>query len=606
MYLTAVFRRLGRPQLLLALLLSLGLVAAACSSGNNDDAADEETTEASLPACDFGESGPVVEPEGSSGEGELITSVSIAPGPHSVLTGVVEAEATDDVTLDVVASSDSGSVDVPTSPASTDHQVTVLGMTAETDYDVAVTATAADGTAETVDLTFSSGSLPADLPPVTTTVSEPGEMAPGVTLFNARWWGAGPDAECEPDRPDSQGWILGVDETGEVVWYYETTLEVTDVSTTPRGTLMVSIHDIIIREIDMLGNDLSELGTLVATDYVKKDLFGNVYVSDITEPTGIDSAHHELYELDNGNLLTISTEVIELDPAETEGLCDGVEDEDGNPIPDPTGVVGDVVVELTPEGEVVQEWAFSDYFDPIERQGSDLCVIGNPIAPPNWFYPDEEGLRDWTHANAAVLDEATNTLMVSSRHLDTIIGIRYADDASGPAGELLWDFSPKGGTLELTSGEFSLHGHAVEPQADGTILYYDNGNGRPGTDQGGGEAPNYSRAVRYSIDPATGTATQIWEHRDVTPEGTPQFAGFLGDADMLPNGNVLITHGGAATAAGLNYSRVVEVIPNYDGGEDTIVFDLTLGDRETLGFTAYRATRLPSLYFGEAALDPTA
>src|SRR5680860_1333621 len=91
MYLTAVFRRLGRPQLLLALLLSLGLVAAACSSGNNDDAADEETTEASLPACDFGESGPVVEPEGSSGEGELITSVSIAPGPHSVLTGVVEA-----------------------------------------------------------------------------------------------------------------------------------------------------------------------------------------------------------------------------------------------------------------------------------------------------------------------------------------------------------------------------------------------------------------------------------------------------------------------------------------------------------------------------------
>ena len=605
MNLTSTFRRFGRMQVFFATLLALVLVAAACSSSSNDDAADEPTTDSSLPACEVADTGPVVEPEGSTGEGELITSVAITPGPNSVLTGVVEAEATGDVTLDIVASAESGSIDVPTSPASADHEVAVLGMTAETDYDVAVTATAADGTTETVDLTFSSGSLPVDTPPLTTTVSVPGEMAPGITVFNVRWWGAGPDADCEPERPDDQGWILGVNETGEIVWYYQTTLEITDVSTTPRGTLLVSIHDIIIREIDMLGNDLSELGTLVATDFVKKDLFGNVYTSELTEPTDIDSSHHELYELGNGNLLTISTEIIELDPAEAEGLCDGVEDDDGNPIPDPAVVVGDVVTELTLSGEVVQEWRYSDYFDPIERPGSDMCTVGNPIAPPNWFYPQEDGPRDWTHANAAVVDEATNTLMVSARHLDSIIGIRYADDASGPAGELLWELGPDG-TLELTSGEFSLHGHAVEPQPDGTILYYDNGNDRPGTDQGGGEEPNYSRAVLYSIDPAAGTATQIWEHRDVTPEGTPLFVGFLGDADMLENGNILITHGGAATEAGLNYSRIVEVIPNYDGGEDTIVFDLTLGEKQDLGYTAYRAIRFASLYFGAAALDPTA
>ena len=44
--------------------------------------------------------------------------------------------------------------------------------------------------------------------------------------------------------------------------------------------------------------------------------------------------------------------------------------------------------------------------------------------------------------------------------------------------------------------------------------------------------------------------------------------------------------------------RRVEVGPaagqrsGVDGAEDRVVFDLTLGDRETLGFTAYRAERL--------------
>ena len=36
----------------------------------------------------------------------------------------------------------------------------------------------------------------------------------------------------------------------------------------------------------------------------------------------------------------------------------------------------------------------------------------------------------------------------------------------------------------------------------------------------------------------------------------------------------------------------MRVVPGADGAEDRVVFDLTLGDRETLGFTAYRAERL--------------
>jgi hypothetical protein len=242
----------------------------------------------------------------------------------------------------------------------------------------------------------------------------------------------------------------------------------------------------------------------------------------------------------------------------------------------------------------------TDYFDPLQRPGSDLCTPPIPLAPPNWFYEDRADLRDWTHANAAVVDEATNTLLVSLRHLDAVLGIRYQDDASGPAGELLWDLSSEGTLAMAPGGQYPLHGHAVEPQPDGTILYYDNGNGRPGTRSGGGDAADFSRAVLYRVDPVAGTVTQLWDHVDVTEEGRPVFAAFLSEADRLPNGDVLITHGGMLTADGAFHSRIVEVVPSSAGGgtgdEDRVVFHLVLGDREGDGWTAYRAERVESLY----------
>jgi len=75
------------------------------------------------------------------------------------------------------------------------------------------------------------------------------------------------------------------------------------------------------------------------------------------------------------------------------------------------------------------------------------------------------------------------------------------------------------------------------------------------------------------------------------------FAPFVGDADRLENGNVLIDHGGLMDANETSYTRLVEVTPGPapDGSEDSIVFDLTVGDGEQ-GWASYRADRLASLY----------
>jgi arylsulfate sulfotransferase len=595
-----------RRTALVALTATLVLTLVACDSGGGSEASPSSSSSTTLPACtDAGATTKVVEPKGSTGSGGIVSHASVEPGPVSVLTGIVRTTAAEPVSLDVVATAPSGTVTVPTTKAAPSQEVPLLGLLAETTYAVAVTATTAAGDSDTVNLTFSTGSLPKDLPPTTTKVSTPARMAPGITLFNTMPWGPAPKATCAPVQSKDAGWILGLDAGGEVVWYYKSEIGITDVSPTARGTLLVSMDDVLIREIDMLGNTLSELGTKVATDYVKKTVTGVRFVGPDTERIDIASAHHEVSELPDGNLLTITTAVVKLDPEAARGMCKGVEAQDGTPVPDPTAVVADTIVELTPAGEIVHEWPLRRYFDPISQPGSDMCAIGNPIAPPNWFYPDREGLRDWMHTNAAAVDTTTNTLLVSIRHLDTVIGIRYADDASGKSGDVLWKLSPKGGTLDLTSGDYAYHGHAIEPETGDRILYFDNGNGRPTGEKNGKPLPPYSRAVMYQLDRAAGTATQLWEHRDTTPEGTPENAVFLGDADLLPNGNVLITYGGAGTADGVFYSRFVEVVPDLANGNDTVVFDTTLGDRTTNGFTAYRADRIPSLYFDGLHLPPS-
>lgn len=138
-------------------------------------------------------------------------------------------------------------------------------------------------------------------------------------------------------------------------------------------------------------------------------------------------------------------------------------------------------------------------------------------------------------------------------------------------------------------------------------MIYDNGNERPSTSLDDPENLPYSRAVQYAIDVEEGTATQIWEHRADAP-GEAVYAPFVGDADMLEAGTVLITHGGlldppAHTPAAegvIPWARIIEV--DYDTGD--ILFDLHVKDpdRET-GWIVYRAERISTMYPPEYDLE---
>ncbi|MEE8106561.1 MAG: aryl-sulfate sulfotransferase [Planctomycetota bacterium] len=128
--------------------------------------------------------------------------------------------------------------------------------------------------------------------------------------------------------------------------------------------------------------------------------------------------------------------------------------------------------------------------------------------------------KDWTHSNAIVWDEARSILWMSVRALDRIIGIDYPS-----------------GNIRVTLGEDGLggeslmsHQHAVEVQEDGSLLYFDNGNRRD---------PPYSRVARIFWDETAGTVTQPYVF-DLPPD---YYSLALGDADRMPNGNILAVAG---------------------------------------------------------------
>ena len=523
-----------------------------------------------------------------------ITSAELGDHAVSAVSAELTVETEDATLVSVTVDGPGGVFEIPAGEAATTHTVPVVGMRAESDYTITVHAEPEDGgDADEMTLDWTTGALPDDLPPVSVASADPDRMAPGVTVFNAFAW----DPVPEGTPPGDAGFILAVDEEGHVVWYHRLLHQVLDVDTTPRGTFLVTAGESLIQEIDLHGSIVREWGTRVATEYAVKDLQGRPLSGEDTMPIDIDSAHHEVTELSTGNVMTLSTEVIELDPEDAARICPD------NP---EATIVGDIVVELSPEGDVVQEWPLSAVYDPALAPGTEMCIQGMPVAPPNWFYPGRGLTRDWTHANAIEVIEERNTLLVSLRHLDAIVALRYHDSKEGRAGQLLWSLGAAGSVA--LEGEPPRHQHAMEVADDGTLLLYDNGNMRPGTALVGGSEPPYSRAVRYQIDGDAGTARQVWEHRDRWADGRPVYTPFLGDVDLEPNGNVLITHGGGSSAAGGFLAKVVEVVPGSapDGSADEIVFDLLVGDGSAppaggpAGWSVYRAERLPSLYFARA------
>jgi len=213
--------------------------------------------------------------------------------------------------------------------------------------------------------------------------------------------------------------------------------------------------------------------------------------------------------------------------------------------------------EITPELDVVWSW---NLFDQVPPSGTkeELC-----------------------HGNHLQLDEAAGIVYYNCRW----VGLFKIERASG---NILWRL---GGTYDETSlgpGDFTFNppesqfsdAHEPELHDDGTLILYDNG----GYAMGGGGQNYHSRVLEYQLDQTAMTATRIWEFPgDFAVDAwytNNWYTPFWGDADPLPNGNILITAGVRSQSAS---TRIFEVTR---AGE--VVWEITF----PAGSGSYKAERL--------------
>jgi hypothetical protein len=495
----------------------------------------------------------------------------VEPGPVSTLSGVATITASEPVQLGIAAVAEDHEVRIPppAEPAAT-YELPLVGLRPDTTYDVRIDGSGeSDGAVE-----FATGSLPEDFPPLDLAIDRQ-RATPGLTLLSLKPWA---DPGSDAPGPLTGGYLAAVDDEGFVVWYHPTELGILDAHQVPGGDFLFTYDELAVRRIDVLGRPTGELAGRIAMEISPEDLFGNPRTTDAAVRIDTDSVHHDAGLTDRGTILLLSTEVRELSGPPQCG-------EGGDQAT--YSIIADVIVEVEQAtGEILGEWRLLDVFDPFERPGSELCIQGAPFAPPNIFYNGGGvDVRDWTHGNSVVLDEARNALIVSLRHFSSVVAIRYADDDEGPAGELLWELGLDG-TVPI-EGEPPSYQHAAEVLEDGSILVYDNGNQRTAGAQ-------RSRGVIYELDgsgtdPGSLAARQVWEH--VLADGDSEvFTAFLGDADALPDGRVLLTYGAIGDIGTGFTARIVEV-DRADGEE---VYDLTVGDAES-SWTVYRSQRIAGL-----------
>ncbi len=256
--------------------------------------------------------------------------------------------------------------------------------------------------------------------------------------------------------------------------------------------------------------------------YVEIDELGTVLTEVSDEELGVLGMHHEALVLPSGNIVVLAYSFQEVD----------------YPGAPNTLVAGDVVVEFTPQGDVVWSWNSFDHLDPMR--------ILEPIGSWTITHPQtQESAYDWTHANGVAYREDTDQFLLSLRHQDWLVAI---DRSSS---QIDWILGPDG-DFSLTDGTWFAHQHSPQWQPDGSLLVYDNAVEAPS----GPTTDALARAVRYELDLTEFTAAAVWEI-DAQDVSSP----FAGDANLLPDsGHYIVLDSTIQTEEGYR-PRLREVDP---------------------------------------------
>lgn len=335
-------------------------------------------------------------------------------------------------------------------------------------------------------------------------------MEPGITLLNPRIRAKGFD--------DSKfGMLAAIDSTGEIIWYYRCDSRISDFNFLPNKHISYMTADHRFIEIDLLGNVIKSWH---ASERPEGPVDNSIPIKSLT-------FHHDAMLLPNGNYLILGTDIKEIDDyytSETEVNAPRKRQQ----------VMGDVLIEFTPDGEIVWEWNAFEYLDPMR--------IGYNTFNKYWYSRGYPGVLDWTHANTVLFDSTDNTVIMNSRFLSSLTKINRD-------GSIKWIFGePSGLSQELieksiipVKGDWFWHQHSASFTPHGSILIFNNNLIRAWPFHQKDNTGN-SHAVEFQINEQELTAEQIWTSS--LPDIPGVQSGAMGDVDYLEKtGNVLVSYG---------------------------------------------------------------
>jgi arylsulfate sulfotransferase len=307
-------------------------------------------------------------------------------------------------------------------------------------------------------------------------------------------------------------------------------------------------HD-IVRRFDLIGMTVQE--TNVARVNEQLAAMGK---------RAISGFHHDARSLPGGRTVLL---------ADVEQILTDVQG------PGPVDVIGDMILVLDEDLQVVWTWDTFDYLDTSRRAVLGETCLAFVGCATHYLSADA---NDWTHGNS-VEGTPDGALLYSSRHQDWLIKIDYQDGAGN--GDIVWRLG-KDGDFTYDSDEpypwFShQHDPTYESRSRSTITLFDNGNTRLGLDPGG-----FSRGQAIQLDE---------EHRIarlVLNEDLGVFSSALGSAQRLLDGTYAFDAGFVSDPDGTSGAEAFSI--QIDPSGDQVVSSIKLPG------PVYRSFRVTDLY----------
>jgi len=263
--------------------------------------------------------------------------------------------------------------------------------------------------------------------------------------------------------------------------------------------------------------------------------------------------HHEARRLPNGNIATL---------ASVEQILTNVQG------PGPIDVLGDMIIILDPNFNVLWTWDAFDHLD-VTRTAILGETCGNNSGCSSHFLAPNG--NDWTHSNA-IQETPDGNLLLSLRHQDWVLKLDYQNGAGD--GHILWRLG-NAGDFTIKSNDLNpWFSHQPDPNflADNvTLELFDNGHTRRAAD------PNANSRGQVLVVNEQDRTVSVSLNQDLGV-----FSGAVGSAQRLPDGDYHFDAGFIGVTA--------------------ISFELTSAGKRVsaneAGAPEYRTFRMADLYSG--------